>query len=134
MKLNIQQKLFYKVSIGGVLAIAIISISLITISSCSHDGDISQIEPISYSASIAPIISTNCSMPGCHDGGKEFSLNSYSQVMNSITAGDSKTSKIYQVVTSSYDFIRMPPQPAAPLTKQQRTLIDVWILQGAKNN
>ncbi|MBP8850149.1 MAG: hypothetical protein KBG80_06290 [Breznakibacter sp.] len=42
--------------------------------SCKHEGDISQFEPVSYSNSIKPMIESNCNMSGCHDGGEEFSL------------------------------------------------------------
>lgn len=119
---------------GGIISISIFGISISTLTSCSHDGDISQLETISYSKSIAPIISGNCSTTGCHDGREESSFNTYNELMSIVKAGDSRGSKLYKVITSSWDFSRMPQSPRDPLTKQQRTLIDVWILQGAKNN
>lgn len=132
MKFLEQPKALLNRRLGTLGAIMLMGFSLIIISSCSHEGDVSQLDPVSYTASIAPIMTGNCSMTGCHDGGEEFSLNGYSNVMAFVTPGDSKGSELYTVLSTSLE--RMPPQPANPLTKQQRTLIDVWILQGAKNN
>ncbi len=122
------------VGLGELISLSIFTLFFLGISSCSHEGDPNAVETISYKEQIAPIISGNCSMTGCHDGGEEFSLKSYSDVMNNVSAGDSKGSELYTSVSSSFGFIRMPPSPADPLTKQQRTLIDLWIGQGAKNN
>jgi len=42
-------------------------------------------------------------------------------------------SEIYSVLTDPWGGI-MPPSPHSPLTERQRSLINAWILQGAKNN
>jgi hypothetical protein len=52
--------------------------------------------------------------------------------MQSITPGNAQNSKAYKAITSVY-FNRMPPSPDAPLTKEQRTIIALWINQGAAN-
>lgn len=134
MKPVIYFKPFEFIRYGGLKSVSLLAFSLIVLSSCEHEGDATQVEPVSYKTSIAPIMSGNCSMKECHDGGEEFSLKSYSDVMGIVKAGNSKGSELYTVITTPYDFNRMPPAPADPLTKQQRTLIDVWILQGAKDN
>lgn len=112
------------------------SLSLILFSllpSCSHDADISKIDTIiSYKSDIAPIVTSNCSM--CHNNNQESSFESYSELMGIVTPGDSKGSDFYRLISTSWSFNRMPPSPADPLTKLQRSKIDLWILQGAKNN
>ena len=101
---------------------------------CEHEGDPLKEEAVSYKDDIAPIIAGNCSSTGCHDGVEEGSYGTYYQLMGIVTPGDSKGSELYTITTSSFDFVRMPPRPRDPLTKQQRTLIDIWIGQGAKDN
>lgn len=103
-------------------------------SSCKHEGDITQFEPVSYSYSIKPMIESNCNMSGCHDGGEEFSLKTYNELMGIVTPGNSTKSELYKVITASWDSNRMPPGDRGPLSKEQRSLIDVWIEQGALND
>jgi hypothetical protein len=48
-----------------------------------------------------------------------------------VTPGDPHGSKLYRVITSINGEDMMPP--SQPLTKEQRTLIQIWIAQGANN-
>jgi cytochrome c5 len=49
--------------------------------------------------------------------------------MQSVVPGDPRGSKLYQVITDIYGEEMMPPD--RPLTKEQRSVIQVWIAQGA---
>lgn len=69
----------------------------------------------------------------CHGSGGEggFNPNSYSGIIRIVKAGDAANSKLYEVITNSGGEGMMPPNQ--PLNKDQRTLILVWIEQGAQN-
>ncbi len=85
---------------------------------------------------IMPIISSNCTMSGCHDNithADGVNLTSYSNIMRYVSAGNAGNSKLYKVVVKT-DGDRMPPAPMAPLTQSQKDKIAKWINQGAKNN
>lgn len=85
---------------------------------------------------IMPIISSNCTMSGCHDNithADGVNLTSYSHIMKYVKAGNAVDSKLYKVVIKT-DGERMPPPPMAPLSQSQKDKIAKWINQGAKNN
>ena len=85
---------------------------------------------------ILPIISSNCTMSGCHDNithAEGVDLTTYSNIMKHVAAGNSRNSKLYKVIVKT-DEDRMPPAPMAPLTQAQKDKIAKWINQGAKNN
>lgn len=85
---------------------------------------------------IMPIISSNCTMSGCHDNithADGVNLTSYTQIMKYVRAGDAANSKLYKVVIKTGSD-RMPPPPMPALTATQKSLIQKWINQGAKNN
>jgi len=85
---------------------------------------------------ILPIISSNCTMSGCHDNithADGVNLTSYSNILRYVSKGNAGNSKLYKVVTKTNDD-RMPPAPMAPLSQVQKDKIAKWINQGAKNN
>jgi uncharacterized membrane protein len=85
---------------------------------------------------ILPIISSNCTMSGCHDNithADGVNLTSYTQIMKYVRAGDAADSKLYKVIIKTGSD-RMPPPPMPALTATQKSLIQKWINQGAKNN
>lgn len=85
---------------------------------------------------IMPIISSNCTMSGCHDAisHKEgVVLTSYNNIMQYVKAGNARDSKLYEMIIRT-DNDRMPPPPMPPLTQAQKDKIYKWINQGAKNN
>jgi hypothetical protein len=51
--------------------------------------------------------------------------------MDNVVPGKPFESELYKVVTSPWALLRMPQAPRPPLTEQQRSIIDLWILQGA---
>lgn len=85
---------------------------------------------------IMPIISSNCTMSGCHDNvthADGVNLTTYTRILNYVRPGDAANSKLYKVIIKT-NGDRMPPPPMPPLTAAQMTLIQKWINQGAKNN
>jgi hypothetical protein len=100
---------------------------------CKHDPvGIDQFDTVCFQTQILPIIQTSCGISGCHDGGEEFSLSSYSSIMNIVKPGNAAKSRLYKVITEVNGGNMMPPD--RPLTKDQRTTIMVWIEQGANNS
>ena len=101
--------------------------------SCKHDPQgIDQLDTVCFQTQILPVIQTSCGMSGCHDGGEEFSLSSYSNIMDLVEPGNAAKSKLYQVITQVNGENFMPPN--RPLSKELRTQILIWIEQGATNS
>ena len=103
--------------------------------SCRHDPlGLDQIDTVCFDSQILPILQTSCGISGCHGGQGEraegFSTESYQTIMQIVSPGNASKSKLYEVITAVYGEM-MPPN--RPLSKEQRTLILVWIEQGAKN-
>ena len=123
---------------------------LIAIISCRHHPlfDTVTIQPPSPSAppcspdtayfvnDVMPIITSNCAMAGCHDNisAKEgIRLTSYNGVRSIVSPGNASGSSLYKVIIKTSNS-RMPPPPMPALTLVQKTIIQKWINQGAKNN
>lgn len=98
--------------------------------SCKHEGiPADQFPEVCFQSEILPIFQNSCAT--CHGGtrseaGLDFS--NYAGIMKAITPGDANKSKAYQAITSTFQL--MPPDNALPADK--RTLIRLWIEQGAK--
>lgn len=85
---------------------------------------------------IQPIISSNCTMSGCHDAvthANGVNLTTYTNIRRYVTPGNAADSKIWEVINKTGSD-RMPPAPMLPLTAEQKAKIQKWINQGAKNN
>lgn len=85
---------------------------------------------------IMPLISSNCTMSGCHDNithADGVNLTTYTKIMSYVRPGDAANSKLYKVIIKT-NGDRMPPPPMPPMTTAQKALIQKWINQGAKNN
>ena len=99
--------------------------------SCKHDGiPADQVAQVSFSR-VLPIFQNYCGTTGCHDGNggeSNYVFIDYPSIMQSITPGNADKSKAYQAMTSTFKI--MPPNIALPTSK--RTLIRLWIEQGAK--
>jgi hypothetical protein len=98
-------------------------------SSCSPD-------TVYFANDIMPIISSNCTMSGCHDNithADGVNLTTYDRIIRYVTPGNGATSKLYRVLNRTGSD-RMPPPPRPALTATQKDLILKWINQGAKNN
>jgi uncharacterized membrane protein len=99
------------------------------VSACSPD-------TVYFVNEIMPIISSNCTMSGCHDNishAEGVNLTTYGNIMHYVVAGNASSSKLYNVIIKT-NGNRMPPPPMPALTAAQKTKIQTWINQGAKNN
>jgi hypothetical protein len=96
---------------------------------------IDQLDTVCFQSQVLPILQTSCGMAGCHGSGGEhsegFNPSTYQGIMDIVTPGSAAKSKLYQIITQVNGDNMMPQNQ--PLTKEQRTLILVWIQQGAKN-
>lgn len=99
--------------------------------SCKHDGiPADQLEEVCFTGQILPIFSTSCGTSGCHDATTAehgYVYTDYASIMKSITPGNADKSKAYEAMTSTSEL--MPPDNPLPASK--RTLIRLWIEQGA---
>ncbi len=96
-------------------------------------------DSVYFTNDILPLITSNCTMSGCHDGsGKSDdarSLTSYAAILGSgyVRAGNPASSRLYTSLKGSGEE-KMPRPPVSPLTAAQDSLIMKWIAQGALNN
>jgi uncharacterized membrane protein len=131
-------------------AIIIIAISAFAVLACRHQPpfDTGTVLPPNTSTApcssdtayfvndVMPIITSNCAMAGCHDNltAKEgIRLTSYNGVMSIVRAGNATGSDLYKEIIKTSSG-RMPPPPMPALTTVQKSIIQKWINQGAKNN
>jgi cytochrome c5 len=117
--------------VGAVLAVLI----FVALSSCTHEpAAIDLMDPVCFDTQVLPILQTSCGMSGCHDGVSGeggFDASSYETVMDYVSAGDPRGSKLYNIITKINGENMMPPD--RPLSIEQRSIIEVWIAQGANN-
>lgn len=100
--------------------------------SCTHNPDLQDVPEICFESEVLPVFLNNCALSGCHDGSGEpdLVLNSYTNIMEGIKAGDPNGSEIYKSITKTSGEDKMPPDQ--PLSTDNRTIIRLWIEQGAK--
>jgi len=122
----------------------------ILITSCKHEVVIPEYlktPEISYNCDsdivyfvndIQPLLNSTCATTGCHDQQSAehgVILTSYENI---IQTGEVKPfrpndSELYEVLFEDGDDL-MPPSPQSPLSTNQKEMIRIWIMQGAKNN
>jgi hypothetical protein len=127
-----------KVVIPFIILVPAILLFATIIDSCRHDTILIE-EPagsdsiIYFNTQVLPIFINNCTATGCHgiDGNRRLKLTSYSEIMKEVSPGNPNSSQVYTAITSVYGNV-MPPNK--PLDINQRTIIRLWIMQGAKNN
>ena len=114
---------------GLMILIGVLS----TLFSCTHDANLIEgMDTVCFESQIMPIMQTACGKAGCHDGSAEgFIVTDYQSILQAVTPNDPRGSKLYQVITDINGENMMPPD--RPLTRDQRTLVQVWIAQGAMN-
>jgi len=121
-----------KIYLSLILLIALTTYSWFT--SCTHIANIADIPAICFNTEVLKIYSDNCAMPnsGCHDGGggreSRLVLNSYTGIRNSVVPYNPDGSQSYQAIISKW--ANMMP-PSQPLSQHNRTIIRLWIEQGA---
>lgn len=113
--------------LSAVLVITIFS----WISSCKHVADISGFPEICFEGEVLPVFKNSCAISGCHDGSGESGLilNSYEGIMEGVVPGDPYGSSVYKAIIATRGETKMPPDQ--PLSQDNRTIIRVWIEQGA---
>jgi hypothetical protein len=100
--------------------------------SCVHKADISDLPEVCFDNDVLPIFSNSCAKPGCHDGTgeSELILNSFATISYTVVPFDPEASQSYKAITTTWGEMKMPPDE--PLTKDNRTIIRLWIEQGAR--
>jgi hypothetical protein len=121
-----------------IYAIAGISFLFILLnSSCEHEPElIPGTAQVCFNSDVMLIISTKCSVDGCHQGGGEGpQLTNYAGIYELVTPFKPMKSKLYKVMNKHANAInKMPPKPYEPLNNSQLDIISLWILQGAIND
>lgn len=104
---------------------------LMLVNSCQHEGiPADQMPQICFTEEVLPIFQNSCGTSGCHGSKGEagYKFTDYASIMKAINPGNAAKSKAYQAMTSTFQL--MPPNNALPASK--RTIIRLWIDQGAK--
>jgi len=118
-----------KIYLSLIFLIFLATISWIT--SCTHDARIADMPEICFERDVLPIFKNNCAISGCHDGGGEsrMALDNYVDISHSVVPWNPNSSRTYQTITATWGENRMPPNQ--PLSLENRTIIRLWIEQGA---
>lgn len=93
-------------------------------------------DSVYFVTQVMPLISSNCTMSGCHDAithADGVNLTTYNNILRYVSPGNAANSKLYKVLNKTGSD-RMPPPPMQGFTTAQKALIQKWINQGAKNN
>jgi len=106
---------------------------LFTGPSCTSDPQgLEGIDSVCFETQIQPLLKSSCG--NCHSGSNPeegYSFDTYDEILSSVEPGNARKSKLYQAITAVWMPNLMPPDQ--PLSVEDRTLIKVWIEQGAKN-
>lgn len=95
-------------------------------------------DTVYFERDLLPIIVSNCAKSGCHDPitreeGYDFSTYASIIASGQVKPGRALDSDFYEAITETRASKVMPPPPAAPLTAEQKSIVEKWIRQGAKN-
>jgi hypothetical protein len=123
-----------KIWISGILLTSIIWLILITVFSCRHDSiQLDELGEVCFESDILPIFQTSCAISGCHvQGGESYVFDTYENIRKAISPGEPDKSEAYKALSKIWSIEGMMP-PSQPLSEYNRTLIRVWIQQGARN-
>lgn len=123
------KKLFSFVSVSALVILP----TFILQYACTHEPQlIEELDTICYNTQVQPILTNSCGVVGCHNAGtasEGFVSTNYQSVMKFVEPGDPRNSKLYDVMTNLWAEHFMPP--GNPLSKEERNIIQIWILQGA---
>jgi len=113
------------------LAILLILTTVSWITSCTHDAKIADMPEVCFERDVLPIFTNSCAISGCHDGGGEsrLALDNYVDISHFVVPGNPYSSRAYQAIIASMGENKMPPDQ--PLSLENRTIIRLWIEQGA---
>jgi hypothetical protein len=95
-------------------------------------------DTVYFRNTILPLIVSSCGTTGCHDQDSHrdgIILTDYASIINTgkIKPGDPDDSEFFESLTDQEDDL-MPPPPQSPLSQDQISLLEEWILQGANDN
>ena len=113
--------------------IAIVFVALL--SACRNDPVGVDTQPkICFAKQVLPIFQNNCGKSGCHASegraARGLDLSTADGVLRNVTPFKPFSSSIYTAMTNTWQGI-MPPKPNPPISLEQRTIVYLWILQGA---
>ena len=101
---------------------------MFAVSSCEYENlQLTSVNEISYIKDIKPILSTKCSVIGCHVPGStigDFFI--YSEIKSRIDNG-----KFDLMV---FNLKIMPPTSSAQLSQEEFTMLKTWVDEGARLN
>jgi len=114
------------------LGLIFILTSISWVSSCTHNANIDNIDEVCFERDVLPIFQNSCAISGCHDGSGESDLvlTSFVSISHSVEPYKPFSSRAYQAITSTFGENKMPPDQ--PLSLDNRTIIRLWIEQGAR--
>jgi hypothetical protein len=108
-----------------------LAFSVIILNACRNKApDATTLAEICFDTKVLPIFQNKCAV--CHhalDPVGGFVFSDYNSIMHSITPGYPDKSIAYQSIVNLFDGFMPPDQP---LTVEERTIIRLWIEQGAK--
>lgn len=98
---------------------------------CTHSADITDLPEVCFEKDVLPVFQNSCAITGCHDGHGEsgLMLNNYLDISHAVNPGRPFESEVYKAMIATSGENRMPPDQ--PLSLENRTIIRVWIEQGA---
>jgi len=120
---------FYRIShFSGLLSVIFI---LFWVISCTHDAILDNLPEICFERDVLPIFQNSCAISGCHDGSGEPdpALTGYVPISHAVEPGKPYSSSIYRAIIATSGEDKMPPDQ--PLSLDNRTIIRLWIEQGA---
>jgi hypothetical protein len=119
----------YKISI--FLGLIYVFSAFFWIISCTHNAVLDNIPELCFERDVLPIFQNSCAISGCHDGAGEsnLALNSYVPISHAVEPGKPYSSSVYKAIIATSGENMMPPNQ--PLSLYNRTIIRLWIEQGA---
>jgi len=117
-----------------ILAVGVVLILIVVsyLESCTHQPvSAADLEEVCFEFEVLPIFLNSCAITGCHDGSgdNEYVFTSYEGILEGVERGNARGSKVYKVLTDIWSDEMMPPDQ--PLSVENRTIIRLWIDQGA---
>lgn len=123
------------VVLAGVTGVFLISLFATGLNSCMHESEIiDDIPEICFEAEILPIFKNSCALSGCHDeiaAEEDYIFSNYENIVKAVVPGEANNSEAYLSMIDFRSDDLMPPNQ--PLSLENRSLIRIWIDQGAKN-
>jgi len=119
-------------SILFTAGMGLILTALSYLQSCNNQpATIGDLDKVCFEAQVLPVFLNSCAIAGCHDGTGEndYTFTSYEGILEGVKRGDASASKAYKVLTDIWSDEMMPPGQS--LSLENRTIIRVWIDQGA---